>query len=77
VGRDEPYPDIGKGRCPEPCGKVRFASRKAARRVAARFYGEGGTKRAYRCASSPFWHLTTASASAVASFRERAAGGAA
>ncbi|WP_045746407.1 hypothetical protein [Actinoplanes rectilineatus] len=43
------------GSC-EPCGKVNYASRKAARR-AGRDFHPGQHIAAYACPSGPFWHL--------------------
>ncbi|MEV6633901.1 hypothetical protein AB0M54_24430 [Actinoplanes sp. NPDC051470] len=45
----------GHTRC-EGCGKVSFVSRKDARRGARRAV-DGERPRAYRCPTSPYWHL--------------------
>jgi len=51
--------------CPD-CGKIRYPSRREARRFAARLY-QDGRARAYQCGS--FWHLTSQGALAAARHR--------
>lgn len=63
--RDEREPDTWS-RCPD-CGKIRYFTRKLARRAARRI--PGPRLRAYRCGS--FWHLTSISARRIAWYRSR------
>ncbi len=58
--------------CPD-CGKIRYPSRRDARRFAARIY-QGGRARAYRCGD--FWHLTSGGALAAARHRAPSGGSA-
>jgi hypothetical protein len=72
--RDKPGLDPGKTRCPPPCGKVRFATRKQAKAAARKFYSEPRHMRAYRCSLDGQWfHLTTGDAATAALYREQAA----
>jgi hypothetical protein len=71
-------PKTGAARCPLPCGKVRFLTRKQARDAARNFHSEPRHMRTYRRPQMPgFWHLTTGSAQRTAWFRDLRAGGAA
>ena len=64
--------DPGKARCPAPCGKVRFITRRQAKAAAKRFHSEPRHMRVYRCPDGTgFFHLTTQDAATVAWYRER------
>lgn len=39
------------------CGKVRFASKGAAKRAIRRMRGRVGKVRAYRCSENGWWHI--------------------
>lgn len=70
--RDAPMRDPGKARCPKPCGKVRFVSRKQAKAAARKFYSEPRHMRVYACPlGTGFMHLTTQDAATVARYREQ------
>ena len=65
-------PDPSYGECPD-CGKVRYLSRRDARRAVARMKGNGGKARhAYRCGD--YWHLTSRPAVVVTAYRDYNAG---
>jgi hypothetical protein len=45
-------------RCPDPCGKIRFARKSDAKRVITRMKGRRGRMHAYRCHDfDDFWHV--------------------
>ena len=50
------------------CGKVRYLTRKHARREACRFHRTHGKLRAYQC-DGGFWHLTSRVAERVTAWR--------
>jgi hypothetical protein len=56
--------DRGAGTCPD-CGKVRYMTRKGARRAGPRM---GATVHTYRCGA--FWHVTTETAEQTAARRD-------
>jgi hypothetical protein len=71
-------PKTGTVRCPPPCGKVRFLSRKQARGAARNFHCESQRVRVYECGQWPgFWHLTTWDAERTTRMRDARARGAA
>ena len=57
------------GRCPPPCGKVRYYTRHQARAEARKARGHTGRLSAYRCGD--FWHLTSQTAARKTHFREQ------
>lgn len=65
----------GMGRCPPPCGKVRYSTRKVAKLAVSRIRGKGNalgaSLRAYQCDTSEWWHATSWPASSMAWKRER------
>lgn len=70
---------LSGGRC-ETCGKVRYVSRKAAKKaasqIASQHRGRSGKKlRPYPCGD--FWHLTSQGTAKVTYFREHDRGAAA
>lgn len=52
-----PHRDVGAARCPAPCGKVRFLTKKAAKTTIRRMRRRthDGRLNAYRC--GVFWHI--------------------
>lgn len=45
-------------RCPEPCGKIRFARKSDAKRVITRMKARRGRMHAYPCREfEGFWHI--------------------
>lgn len=69
--RDAPMRDPGKARCPAPCGKVRFVTRKQAKQAARKLHSEPRHMRIYACLlGSGFVHLTTQNAATVTWYRE-------
>lgn len=64
--------DVAVGVCPD-CGKVRYPTRKSARRGAYRGAGTvGKAMHAYRCGD--YWHLTSRPAVVIAAYRDWRAG---
>lgn len=66
---------LSGARCPD-CGKVRYVSRRAARKAASQLpQSQGRRMRAYKCGE--FWHLTSQGTAKVTYFRDQDRGAAA
>jgi hypothetical protein len=66
-------PETGT-RCPPPCGKMRFTTRKLARQAIRQMRSDGRheakTMRAYPCLVGPYFHITSAAAHQVEYIRK-------
>jgi len=57
-------------RCPPPCGKARYPTRKAARKAVKQLRYAHDKQRAYQCDLFPqFWHNTSQDADTVTWYR--------